>query len=90
MSQARHQWLTPEILATWEADIRRTAIQGQPGQRDSETLISKITRAKWTGGVAQALSLSPSPTRQKKKPKNPDSCFGNYFVYKQMSIIFWE
>jgi hypothetical protein len=23
---ARYQWLTPVILATWEADIRRTVI----------------------------------------------------------------
>jgi hypothetical protein len=26
------QWLTPVILATWEADIRRTVVLGQPGQ----------------------------------------------------------
>jgi hypothetical protein len=25
-------WLTPIILATWEADIRRIALQSQPGQ----------------------------------------------------------
>jgi hypothetical protein len=29
---AGHQWLTPIILATWEAETRRVAIQGQPGQ----------------------------------------------------------
>jgi hypothetical protein len=28
--QAGCQWLTPLILATWEAEIRRTIVQGQP------------------------------------------------------------
>jgi hypothetical protein len=26
---ASHQWLTPVILATWEAKIRRIEVQGQ-------------------------------------------------------------
>jgi hypothetical protein len=29
---ARHQWLMPVILATWEAKIRKMAIQSQPRQ----------------------------------------------------------
>jgi hypothetical protein len=29
---ARHQWLTPVILTTQEAEIRRIAVQSQPGQ----------------------------------------------------------
>jgi hypothetical protein len=45
----------PVILATWEAEIRRITVQGQPRQIAGETPISKITRAKWTGGVAQAV-----------------------------------
>jgi hypothetical protein len=28
-----HQWLTPLILATWEAEIKRIMIQSQPGQK---------------------------------------------------------
>jgi hypothetical protein len=48
---ARHQWLTDVILAIWESEIRRIKFQGQPGQIVCKTLISKITRAKWTGGV---------------------------------------
>jgi hypothetical protein len=45
------------ILATWEAEIRRIVVQGQLGQIVLETPISKITRAKCTGGVAQAMKL---------------------------------
>jgi hypothetical protein len=47
--------VTPVILTTWEAEIWRIVILGQPGQMARETSISKITRAKWTGDVAQAL-----------------------------------
>jgi hypothetical protein len=47
--------LTPVIPATWEAEIRRIEVRGQWGQTVHETLISKITRVKWTGGVAQVV-----------------------------------
>jgi hypothetical protein len=30
---AGHQWVTSVILATWEAEIRRIRIGGQPGQK---------------------------------------------------------
>jgi hypothetical protein len=45
----------PIILVTWEAEIKRIAVQGQLRQTVRETPISKITRAKLTGGVAQAV-----------------------------------
>jgi hypothetical protein len=44
----------PAILATWEAEIRRIAVQSQTRQRVRETPISKITRSIWTGGVVPA------------------------------------
>jgi hypothetical protein len=48
------------ILAILEAEIRRIMGQSQSKQIVHETPISKITKAKWTGGVAQAVeSLLP-------------------------------
>jgi hypothetical protein len=35
------QWLTPVILATWEAKLRKISIQGQPEQVVLETLFPK-------------------------------------------------
>jgi hypothetical protein len=43
--QTWHWWFTPVILATWEAEIGRIAEIPSP----------KITRAKWTGDVTQAV-----------------------------------
>jgi hypothetical protein len=40
---ARCQWLTPVILATWEAVIRRIALPGQSGEIVHEIPFSKIT-----------------------------------------------
>jgi hypothetical protein len=46
-----HTWqITPVILATWEAEIRKIEVGGHDG-----VTISKITKAKWTGGVAQVI-----------------------------------
>jgi hypothetical protein len=46
----------PIILATWKTEIRRNAVQGWEGSGGAreacETTISKITRAKQTGGMA--------------------------------------
>jgi hypothetical protein len=66
--------LMPIILASWEAEMGR--IWGQPRQITCETPISKITRAKWTGGVAQTVesllckheapSSNPRITKKKK------------------------
>jgi hypothetical protein len=69
-------WLIPVILATWEAEIWRTKVRGQPGEILYKIPIFKITREKWTGGVAQvaenlhckceALSSNPTSTKNNK------------------------
>lgn len=33
-------WYMPVVAATWEAEISRIAVQGQPGQKANKTLIS--------------------------------------------------
>jgi hypothetical protein len=63
------------ILATWEAKIPSSSRTTQANS--PQYPISKITRAKCTGGVAQAVefllgkrkaqSSNPSPTKKKKK-----------------------
>jgi hypothetical protein len=36
------QWLTSVILATWEVDIRRVIVEGQPRPKVSETSAQQI------------------------------------------------
>jgi hypothetical protein len=72
------------ILTTWEAEIRKISLRSAQAN-SSQDLISKITRAKWTGDVARVvehlfckfdLSSNPSPTREKK---NSTKILTNYF-----------
>jgi hypothetical protein len=70
--------VTPVVLATWEVETGGAGDLGSAWANSSSYPISKITRAKSTGGVAQvvqhllckceALSSNPVPLK-KKKPK---------------------
>jgi hypothetical protein len=53
---ARHQWLTPTILATQEAEIRRILVESQPWASNSRDPILKKKRA---GRMAQAVIAPP-------------------------------
>jgi hypothetical protein len=52
-----HQWLIPVTLATWEAEIRRTKVPSQMGQRVCKTLSQKNPSQKRAGGVTQGIGL---------------------------------
>jgi hypothetical protein len=61
----------PVILATWEVEIRRIVVQVQQGQIVHKTPISKVTRVKWTRGLAQAVEFLLC--RSKTVSSNPSS-----------------
>jgi hypothetical protein len=48
-------WLTPVIVATWEAEIRRIVVQGQTGQKFYETLISISSWVPWRESVIPVM-----------------------------------
>jgi hypothetical protein len=63
-------WLTPIILATQEADIRRIMVQNQPGQRVCENLSWKRSSQKkgwWSGSRCRPWVQVPVLQKKKKK-----------------------
>jgi hypothetical protein len=58
-------WLTPVILVTWEAEIRRIMVWGQSVNSSRDPPISKITITKWTGSVVQVIR---APALQEQSP----------------------
>jgi hypothetical protein len=82
--QSQRCWLTPVI------------VEGQFGQTVGKARISKITRAKWIGGVAQVLehllckgktlSSNPSSTKKSKLKKDNLSMHEHVFLSPMSSI----
>jgi hypothetical protein len=64
----------PVILATQKAEIRRNAVQSQPGQTVRETLISKHLSQKTAGGVAQGEDPEFKYQYCKNKQTNKQKC----------------
>jgi hypothetical protein len=55
------QWLTPVILATQKAEIRRTKVQGQHGQKEKKKKQDSISKIPNTAcRVAQVVACLPS------------------------------
>jgi hypothetical protein len=79
------------ILATWKVAIGKIAVQGQLRQISPQDLISKITRAKWTGGMDQAVECllckykAPS-SNSKSTPKK--ILFGFEFFVSVTAVCF--
>jgi hypothetical protein len=57
----------PVILATQEAETRRTAIWNQPQQIVHQTLSQKTLHKTRAGGVAQGVGTEFKPEYHKKK-----------------------
>jgi hypothetical protein len=68
---ARHRWLTPVILATREAEIRRIMVRSQPRQIVRETLSQNTLHKNRAGRVAQGKDHGFKPRVQQQK-KNQD------------------
>jgi hypothetical protein len=79
-TQARHQWLTPVILATQEAEIRRITVRSQPRQIVGETLSRKNPSQKRAGRVAQ--NVNPEFKLQYYKKIKRKRIFSAYVLQK--------
>jgi hypothetical protein len=59
--------LTPVIPFTQEAEIRRIAVQGQPGTEFARPYLKKTHHKKRSGGVAPGVDPEFKPQYRKKK-----------------------
>jgi hypothetical protein len=69
---ARYWWLTPVILATQKAEIRRIIIRSQPLANSLRDPVSKIPIHKRAGGMAQGVDPEFKPQYRKN---NKTFCF---------------
>jgi hypothetical protein len=64
-------WLTPGILATQEAQVRRIEVESQPGQIVPENLPRKYLSQKRAAVAAQVVDGLPS--KREEVSSNPSS-----------------
>jgi hypothetical protein len=68
VTASQAQWLTPRILVTQEAEIRRISVQSLPRKIVREILSRKTLHKNKDGGVAQGDGLRfKSQCHRKKK-----------------------
>jgi hypothetical protein len=82
---ARHQCLTPVILATWETEVWRIKVQGQPREIVHKTPSPKNNRNKmdWRHGSSNRVPVlqSQSPEfklqshQKKERERERENCF---------------
>jgi hypothetical protein len=70
-TMTRCWWLTPVILPTQEAEIRRIVVQSHPGEIVHEILSRKKNPSqKRADGVAEGVGPEFKPQKRKKKKHN--------------------
>jgi hypothetical protein len=68
------------ILATWEANIGRIRVQGQPTQIVLKILSPKTAGPKWTGGTAKVVECLLCKCEELSSNTNPTQKINN--IYK--------
>jgi hypothetical protein len=77
MGGARCWWLLPVIIATWETEMYRTLVQGQPRQIVLKAPISKNNQSKvnWRCGLSHrvpVLQVQGPEFKHQSHQKNKD------------------
>jgi hypothetical protein len=101
---ARRQWLTPVILATQEAEIRRISVRSQPRQIVCESLSQKkkkpfTKKGWWTGSRCKPWPQTPISQKKgggglllavKVKVKlQQDTGLKGHLIYKVLHACWW-